>query len=362
MNILNNKSGILFVGDLMFGDMPINFGNGFDSKHNYSHYEKIFDGVKTYLNGFAYVVGNFESVIKPRPNELSMNSWVMCCDEYVCSQLAKSHFNIINVANNHTTDYGDEYFNYTCECMSKAGIKIIGLKDKPYEILEFNNKKVAIIGISYVKSSLVLADIPYFYNPSRNDISSLIKKIGIVDYIIAYVHWGYEYIDLPDLNQIKIAIDLINSGVNLIVGHHSHIIQEPALFYGVPVYFSLGNFISDYWQKRLRKSYMLCVSFTDIIKLSGVHCYIDGYGTPHALKKEALIINNFDQIVASNLKINLERWRMRVEIILHFANNFKNTKDKSGILKWISRRVFYIIGNIYNEFKNPEIIYEKYKR
>jgi DNA-directed RNA polymerase subunit N (RpoN/RPB10) len=361
MKIIDNKSNILFVGDLMFGDMPINFGNGFDSKHSYNKYARIFDGVKAHLDDSAYVIGNFEAVIKPRPNELSINSWVMCCDEYICRQLSDSNFNIINIANNHVTDYGKKYFKYTCECLSEAGIKIIGLKDKPYEIIELNNKKIAIIGVSYVKSSLMLMDIPYFYNPSIRDVSDLIENIGVVDYIIAYVHWGYEYIDLPDQNQIKIAADLKNSGVDLIIGHHSHITQEPELFCGVPICFSLGNFISDYWQKRLRKSSILCVSFADKIKLSQVRCYIDDNGTPHAIQKEELVLENFDRILASNFRVNLERWRMRVEIILHFIKNIANIKDKSGVIKWVCRRIIYITRNMYKEFKNPEIIYEKYK-
>ena len=70
----NQTTRISFVGDLLFGDQPVTFGFGFGSIHSRSHYDGIFDGVTDRLSESTLVVGNFESIILPRPSKRTLSN------------------------------------------------------------------------------------------------------------------------------------------------------------------------------------------------------------------------------------------------------------------------------------------------
>ena len=60
-----------------------------------------------------------------------------------------------------------------------------------------------------------------------------------------YVHWGDEYELVHNAKQRDLAEKLIAAGVDLIIGHHPHVVQDIEVIDGVPVLYSLGNFIFD---------------------------------------------------------------------------------------------------------------------
>lgn len=65
------------------------------------------------------------------------------------------------------------------------------------------------------------------------------------------MHWGIEYVLLPNRNQKDLADFLIDSGVDIIIGGHPHVIQPMEVLHSsrqnknVLVVYSLGNFISN---------------------------------------------------------------------------------------------------------------------
>jgi poly-gamma-glutamate synthesis protein (capsule biosynthesis protein) len=64
------------------------------------------------------------------------------------------------------------------------------------------------------------------------------------------IHWGTEYELHANEDQRKLAQFLVNHGINLIIGSHPHVVQNAEIFYSkdsipVPVFYSLGNFISN---------------------------------------------------------------------------------------------------------------------
>ena len=72
--------------------------------------------------------------------------------------------------------------------------------------------------------------------------------------IIAWPHWGAEYVREPDSSQKKYAKQLAEAGVDIIIGSHSHMVQ-PMGYQNVTVngvskqvftMFCMGNFISDH--------------------------------------------------------------------------------------------------------------------
>jgi hypothetical protein len=63
--------------------------------------------------------------------------------------------------------------------------------------------------------------------------------------VVAYVHWGSELLDWPNADQHRAARWLVDQGVDLIVGHHPHVVQLFECLRGKPVFFSLGNHLFD---------------------------------------------------------------------------------------------------------------------
>ena len=96
--------------------------------------------------------------------------------------------------------------------------------------------------------------VPYLY---KADIEGDIKRLrdAGAEVVIAFPHWGKEYIRTPDSSQKKYARKLAEAGADIILGSHSHTVQ-PMGFQTVKnsdgrtrkvfTMFSLGNFISDH--------------------------------------------------------------------------------------------------------------------
>jgi poly-gamma-glutamate capsule biosynthesis protein CapA/YwtB (metallophosphatase superfamily) len=71
-----------------------------------------------------------------------------------------------------------------------------------------------------------------------------------VDWLVVQLHWGTELCQLPSPAQRRRARRLVEAGADLILGHHPHVLQPMEMIDGVPVFYSLGNFLfSDmYWR------------------------------------------------------------------------------------------------------------------
>src|SRR4029077_7548392 len=61
----------------------------------------------------------------------------------------------------------------------------------------------------------------------------------------------------PTRTQVEIAHSLVDAGVDVILGHHPHILQGVERYKGAVIAYSLGNFVYDQWQTRLRESMIL---------------------------------------------------------------------------------------------------------
>jgi len=105
------------------------------------------------------------------------------------------------------------------------------------------------------------------------DLSLLNRQISYCrdqgcDVIIASLHWGYEYEFYPRKHQVETAHDIVEMGADMIVGHHSHVIQ-PVEYYRTErdpdrvavIAYSLGNLTSGFSAPHLVLSQVLNLSF-----------------------------------------------------------------------------------------------------
>jgi hypothetical protein len=62
------------------------------------------------------------------------------------------------------------------------------------------------------------------------------------------LHWGIEHYQYPTVEQREIAQRLLAAGVDLILGHHPHVVQGEERFGHGLVSYSSGNFLFDEFQ------------------------------------------------------------------------------------------------------------------
>src|SRR5438093_9934988 len=71
------------------------------------------------------------------------------------------------------------------------------------------------------------------------DIMRLREK---VDRIVVTVHWGVPYQREPSEDDVAKARFAVDCGADVVIGHHSHIVQPFEVYRGRPIFYGVGNF------------------------------------------------------------------------------------------------------------------------
>jgi poly-gamma-glutamate synthesis protein (capsule biosynthesis protein) len=248
---------IYAVGDIMLGEEPLCYNFGVKSVIKNKGVDYLFSNIKDVFKDANIVFGNLEAPISEYTDKNGFEANFFRADPSVIKGLKNAHFNVLSVANNHIMEHGERAFWFTVNSLKENNITPVGVANKA-EILEINNLNIAIMAYSFIED--------FIDNPAYNKISSEkkifgdIKKIrNSVDLIILSVHWGDEFIDRPSPLQVMFAHKAIDSGANIILGHHPHVLQGIEKYHNGLIAYSLGNFIFDMSQESARKSMVLHV-------------------------------------------------------------------------------------------------------
>ena len=270
-SLLENKNNIriVFVGDIMMSrDVEKDTYKNF-----YGNYAELFTYIKPFFNNADIVFGNLENPISdvtlniednlnnilehPVGGLIAFNNRCSSFNAELESLYALkwAGFNILNVANNHAGNAGIEGIIDTVYNLQKVRINYIGIglnrkeAHKPY-IFEKNGIKIGFLGYSDIKSESNIWKATYnragisVYN--RNFVrQDILKTKNMVDLLIVALHFGIEFKTNPSFRQINIAHEIINSGANIVIGHHPHVIQPTKEYKDGLIVYSLGNFIFD---------------------------------------------------------------------------------------------------------------------
>lgn len=238
-----NTTSIIFTGDLLLD-------RGVQTKIELIGLDSIFSSISPYLKKSCYVISNFESA--SIYNESPVNKkFVFNSNPNYLSNLKNHGITHLNLANNHSYDQGREGLYKTFRNIKNSGIIPIGVGDnfneasKPYV---FKSSDVVMFStVTLPLENWFALDNEFTLNQSSIDsLCSEIKKEKYYNsFVVVYIHWGLEYFDKPTIKQRIAARKLIDSGVDLIIGHHPHVIQEIEVYKGKPIFYSIGNFIFD---------------------------------------------------------------------------------------------------------------------
>ncbi len=138
------------------------------------------------------------------------------------------------LANNHSMDYHRRGYDDTVYYLGEAGVAAAE-EDAPARFTVGGKG----ISVAVLSANLVGTD----RDKALEGLLTLLKKHK-TDRTLAVVslHWGTEGAALPEKWQREAARRLIDSGADLIVGHHPHVVQGIEIYNGKYIAYSLGNF------------------------------------------------------------------------------------------------------------------------
>ena len=235
---------IYAVGDVMLGEQSLCYNFGVKSVIKNKGADYLFKDVKDIFRNGDIVFGNLEAPISNHTDKNGFEANFFRADPYVIKGLKNAHFDALSVANNHIMEHGEGAFWSTINSLKENNITPVGVANKT-EILEVNGFKIAILAYSFIDD--------FISNPLYNKVCSEkkifedIKNIRkSVDLVILSLHWGYEYVPFPSPEQVEIGRKLIDSGADIIIGGHPHVLQSYEIYKGRLIVYSLGNFIFDH--------------------------------------------------------------------------------------------------------------------
>ena len=162
-------------------------------------------------------------------------------------------FNTVSLASNHSLDKGEKGVLNTIKYFKTTNMLYNGMNDSEemrnnFTIKEKNNITYTMLsyttktnGLSTPKGKEYLLNT-YDKEQVKKDIEAVRDK---VDVLIVAMHWGIEYINMPNDEEKEIAEYLSSLGVDIIIGNHPHILQPITKIGNTIVMYSLGNFISN---------------------------------------------------------------------------------------------------------------------
>lgn len=160
---------------------------------------------------------------------------------------------IVTVANNHALDFGRDAFCDTLDTLKQADITCIG---GGYHLAEASAPAVrtaggqtfAVFGATRVSPSYdwyatdSQPGLFQTYDPAKLN-AAIAEASKTYDHVIVFVHWGIERAEIPEEYQRQLARGYIDAGADLIVGCHPHVLQGFEYYNGVPIIYSLGNYL-----------------------------------------------------------------------------------------------------------------------
>lgn len=252
-NISSSEEVKLYaVGDIMLDrkvEYMINrFGGG--------DFRFPFLKIKEKLEKADVLFGNLESVISDKGERVG-SIYSFRAELKALEGLEYAGFNVLSLANNHMLDYQRVALEDTMLRLKEQGIEYVGAGFDADEAFSVKIKEVKGVKIGFLAYTnlgpafwrarlengtglawIDQASFPYL----RENIKEAKKK---VDVLIVSLHAGTEYALEPTYFQKDFAYLCIEQGADLVLEHHSHVVQRIEKYKSGWIAYSLGNFVFD---------------------------------------------------------------------------------------------------------------------
>lgn len=367
-----SKAKFAAVGDIFLGDQPLCLGFGVRSLAQRHGYGSLFTEVKEIFSQYELVVGNLETVIACRAAVETPKAAgrVDRAEPEAAAAMRHAGINLVGLANNHIFEYAESGLNETVRHLDAVGIAWAGKKN--HRIQDVAGAKVAFLSWSLLPDTYWPDRDPADHYNVAKSIAPILEEIATVkdvaDYVVLLLHWGNELVSRPSKTQQEIGRELVDAGVNVVLGHHPHVLQPIERYKDGVIVYSLGNFVMDSWECASRTSVMLEITLGKFVEYRVIPVTIDARKYRPTLTQDAveasriLSILEYGEPMEDSAYLQLvyrERKRYRLSSLVHFIKNIHRIgiQNMAWILAWGMRRVFFLVRVASIEKKDPDVVY-----
>ena len=168
--------------------------------------------------------------------------------------IAEAGWDGCSLASNHSFDFGADGVARTIRAMREANLAFTGTavdresrRDARYDV---NGIQVSHLSYTYgLNGAKLPEDETWRVNlidvEAIRDDSNRARSDG-AEFIVVSLHWGVEYSPVPSASQERLAREIAALGtVDLLIGHHAHVLQPIDRIDDMWVAYGLGNFLSN---------------------------------------------------------------------------------------------------------------------
>ena len=245
---LNDSISIIGVGDMMLGT---NFPS--ESYLPPEDGKNILTPVKQIIENADISFGNLEGAILSGSGTVKTCSNPAVCyafkmpNHYV-NYFKDAGFDILSIANNHVSDFGDKGKENTVKMLESIGIKYAGLLNYPYTTFEKNGIKYGFCAVAPNNGTVDIND--------SDNAAKIVKQLNSTcDIVIVSFHGGAEGSSKSHLtrsdelflgenrgNPYQFARTVIDAGADIVFGHGPHVTRAIDIYKGKFIAYSMGNF------------------------------------------------------------------------------------------------------------------------
>ena len=243
----SDPSALYFAGDFALAEVT-------ESK---DPRELISDSIREQIRDSDVAVINYEGVTSSDGDPILKGGPVVEIDQACPRLLSDFGFDVVTLANNHILDLGTEGLTQTVELCQKSGLKTVGVGDNRREALKplristdsgveisiFNFSERPVHGYQIDKAGPSLAELT---DPKLTKYITEERQKS--DMLIGVGHAGEIGTPIPPRQLQRRYRDLVDIGLDLVIGHHPHVPQGWEQYNDGMIFYSLGNFLFDYGQ------------------------------------------------------------------------------------------------------------------
>ena len=221
---------LTFVGDCTLGSDARVYG----VKYSFidvigEDYDYPFRNVAQYFQEDDCTFVNLETVLKDEGCVIKENGFAFRGPTAYTKILTGSSVEAVTIANNHIRDYGIQGVESTRKALEEAELPYV--EQDTYRVITTD-------------SGLHIGIYGGFFQVDVKKVEKAVEEMKRqgAELIVMAIHWGIEGSYRPNTDQENLGRQLIDLGVDIVYGCHSHVLQRVEEYNGGIIYYSLGNF------------------------------------------------------------------------------------------------------------------------
>ncbi|MBE0475580.1 MAG: CapA family protein [Coriobacteriia bacterium] len=237
-------------------------------------------------------VGNLESPLASGGTRKADKDVTFRGDPRGIEGLRLAGFDFLSLANNHALDYGPEALAETVAALDAAAIGHAGAggdREAAWRpaIAERHGASVAFLSFSHIlPAGFIATSGKAGIAQGRENMPAVLEAIRAAkeehDYVLVSFHWGVEYADHANGDQVRDAKAAVDAGADMVLAHHPHVIQGVQRYRGALIAYSTGDFVFDHYSRKTGEAFILDAELgpDGVGDVSFTPVYLDGNGRP----------------------------------------------------------------------------------